>query len=264
MTPLFFIHGMWSSGRIWDDFRSFFQELGYRCYAPSLPQHFTANQVSDTAGLGLNDYRQHLEKAYRDIGEPAVIVGHSMGALLAQQLASAVRPKALVLLAPAPSSGVTLFHQDACRTLLKPLATPLFWRKAHKPSLAAARFGLFNGLPEAEHEHLYEQLCYESGQALFEIALWYLDRQQQARVDAELIDCPVLTLVGSEDRLTPSSSCKRISEQFTGTSHFHCLSGAGHWLPKANQWQSIARQIHVWLCWQQGLQSPARPTALSR
>ncbi|MDX1453564.1 MAG: alpha/beta hydrolase [Oleiphilaceae bacterium] len=254
MAPLFFIHGMLSSARIWDDFRDYFQGLGYRCHAPSLPQHFTANQASDVAGLSLKDYRHSLESAYRQLDEAPVLIGHSMGALLAQQLASQKRPKAMILLAPAPSAGVTLFHQDACRTLLKPLSTPMYWRKGFKPSLSAASFGLFNGIPQEQHAHLYDQLCYESGKSLFEIAMWYLDRNQEARVDAELIDCPVLTLVGDEDRLTSVSSCKRISEQFSGTSHFHSLSGAGHWLPKAANWQSIARQIHVWLCWQQGLQ----------
>ncbi len=257
MSPLFFVHGMWSSARIWDEFRTYYQALGYRCYAPSLPQHFTANQAQQVARLGLADYRASLETAYRQIGEPAVIIGHSMGALLAQQLASIVKPKALVLLAPAPSAGVSLFHHDACRTLMKPLSTPLFWRKGFKPSLSAAQFGLFNGIPETRHEHLYEQLCHESGQALFEIALWYLDRHQNSKVAPELVTCPVLTLVGSDDRLTPASSCKRISEQFSGTSHFHSLSHIGHWLPKATQWESIARQIHVWLCWQQGLQPKA-------
>lgn len=258
MPPLFFVHGMWSSARIWDEFRAYYQALGYRCHAPSLPEHFTANQAQNVARLGLSDYLASLEAAYQEIGEPAVIIGHSMGALLAQQLAGKVAPKALVLLAPAPSAGVSLFHHDACRTLLKPLATPLFWRKGFKPGLSAARFGLFNGIPETRHNKLYDQLCFESGQALFEIALWYLDRQHASKVSPESVRCPVLTLAGSEDRLTPSSACKRVSEQFTGTSHFHTLTGAGHWLPKAEQWQGIARQIHVWLCWQQGLQAHAR------
>lgn len=255
MSSMFFIHGMWSTPRAWDHYREFFQALGYRVHTPALVQHFTHNQAEHVAGLTLTDYLEQLERDYEAIGEPAIIVGHSMGGLLAQQLAERVSPKALVLLAPAPAYGQLNTHFSPLRTLLGQLTEPVFWRKGLKPSTEAARYGIFNCLPREEQDKQLARLCYESGEVIKEIALWFTDLKQQAKVNPEVIECPVLTLVGKEDRITPADAVKKLSKRYQRNSHFHMLSRHGHMLNCEPGWEAIAQQIHVWLCWQLGHQS---------
>jgi len=247
---------MWSTPRIWDEYVNYFQALGYKTHTPALPQHFTANQADHAADLRLKDYLSQLEYDYKRLGENAIIVGHSMGGLLAQQLAARVKPSALVLLAPAPPSGHVFFHPHSFKTLFKQLAIPLFWKKGLKPSPGAANYGLFNRIPEAQKDSMYQRLCFSSGRALFELALWYADKHRTAAVAVDDVTCPVLTLVGKDDRITPPSACKKVAELYKQKSHFHQLSQHAHMLTSEPGWEQIAQQIHVWLCWQLGNQEP--------
>lgn len=245
----------------WDEYIGFFRALGYRTYAPALPQHFTQNSPEDVAGLRLKDYVDQLERDYLACGEKPIIVGHSMGGLLAQQLAERVAPPALVLLAPAPSYGLISFDVSPLRTMFKQLLTPLFWTKGLKPGEQAVRYGIYNKVPEAEQQKLIDRLCYESGQVIREIACWFTDPSQGSRVRPENINCPVLTLVGKHDRITPAEVCRKVSQSFAHNSHFHVLSKHGHMLNCEPGWEAIAQQVHVWLCWQLGHQGNAQKAA---
>lgn len=258
MPALFLIHGMWSTPRAWDEYQAYFQNLGYRTFAPALPQHFTNNSAENMQGLSLKHYLEQLERDYlaceQACGDKPIIIGHSMGGLLAQQLAARVVPPALVLLAPAPHAGMFSLDPSPLRTMCSPLMTPLFWRRGVKLDEKGARYGLYNCLPKAEQDKQLARLCYESGQVIREIALWFSDRKGAAKVAPHKVSCPVLTLAGKEDRITPASACRKISEMYMGNSHFHELSRHGHMLNCEPGWEAIAQQIHVWLCWQLGSQ----------
>lgn len=253
MSAVFFIHGMWSTPRAWEQYEQFFQELGYRTYTPALLQHFTHNQAEQVAGLSLKDYVAQLEKDYLACDEKPIIIGHSMGGLLAQQLAERVNPPALVLLAPAPNFGMMSLNPSPVRTMMTQLVSPLFWKRGLKPTSEAARYGIYNCLPKAEQDKQIEQLCYESGQVIREIACWFTDPKRSALVNPSRVQCPVLTLAGKKDRITPAPACKKVSQMYDN-SHFHMLSNHAHMLNCEPGWEAIAKQIHVWLCWQLGHQ----------
>jgi non-heme chloroperoxidase len=52
------------------------------------------------------DYRAELETFLKTLPSKPVILGHSMGGVLAQQLAAQGLASALILVAPAPRSGI--------------------------------------------------------------------------------------------------------------------------------------------------------------
>ena len=76
-------------------------ERGYRCHAPLLAGH--GSTVQELAGTSANDILQQARAALDAIEGPLVVVGFSMGALVAGILAheQAERVRALVLLSPA-------------------------------------------------------------------------------------------------------------------------------------------------------------------
>src|SRR3546814_4497356 len=93
----------------------------------------------------------------------------SMGALLAQQLATRIQPLAMVLLTPAPPRGINALTPAVIGAFAPWMFSGMFWRNAHKPGFAHARRFAFNGVPEDRHRALYENLVHESGRAAFEI-----------------------------------------------------------------------------------------------
>ena len=101
------IHGMWGTGSYWENFRDFFEGRGYRCVVPTLRFHdMDPNGLPDPrlGTTSLPDYAADLEKLIRELNVVPILMGHSMGGLLAQILGSRGLAKALVLLTPATTS----------------------------------------------------------------------------------------------------------------------------------------------------------------
>ena len=80
------------------------------------------------------DYAADLEDELRGLAEPPILIGHSMGGLLAQMLAARMNVRALVLLAPSAPWGVlpsTAFEIASAQALY--LAGD-FWNRALEPT----------------------------------------------------------------------------------------------------------------------------------
>src|SRR5699024_3855234 len=104
------IHGTWGHGGEWDDLGAELIARGFTVDAPSLPHHGRPGEIDiwDAAQrvtrLGLLDYVDFLVDRVRRMDTPPIIMGHSLGGLLAQLVAARVEHRGLVLLAPAPAA----------------------------------------------------------------------------------------------------------------------------------------------------------------
>jgi|GEM_PF-6320872 len=257
MTTLFFVHGLWATPRIWENYQDYFSNLGYRVICPALPQHFSKNQAQHPAQLSLQNYVDQLEEDYRLVAEESnhiVIVGHGAGCVLSQQLAMRTEPDALILLAPEAAAGLGNAFPTT-RALKDICATPLFWQKGVKPSFKSTREYLFNTMTEKQAQAAYSQMCFESGLALKELWFWYLDTKNRSEIEREKIDCPIMTLAGAKDRYSSARTARRISRHLGQGRHFHRLQKFGHMIPLEDTHFEVAKQMHVWLCWQLGMQS---------
>ena len=105
---IFMIHGMWGGPWYWEKYRGVFESQGYRCVATTLPYHDMDPFGSPDPRLGtigLLGYAQALEQEVRRLGAKPILMGHSMGGLLAQMLGARGLARALVLLSPAPAAA---------------------------------------------------------------------------------------------------------------------------------------------------------------
>src|SRR5262245_18474092 len=185
--PVVLIHGTLCTGANWNRVARLLTPLGYDCLAPSLPAHDSSPDQSRRVGRqGLGDYLVFLEQivAPREDRCPPIIIVHSMGGLLAQQLAARVTPLALVLLAPAAPYGINSLSLTNAGLFLHYISNGAFWRMATSQTARAQRYA-FPGIPADRHRLLYDGLVYESGRAIFEIALWLFDLTRAAAVDAD-------------------------------------------------------------------------------
>ena len=228
---LYFIHGMWAQPRIWDTLRAHFEAEGYQTRAPALPGHDVtpADPVpDDLEDFGLRDYVAALEADLSGIEGPVVLIGHSMGGLIAQMLASRIAPAGLVLLGTAPSSSILPLAWEPLRTSWPILSQWGFWDEALPLPREAAFYGVFNGVPATEAELEYAQAVHESGKAFAEVAFGFLSGR--SRVEYDHIRCPSLVAVGTEDRITPVSISRATARRLPGMVEYREVDGAGHWL----------------------------------
>jgi pimeloyl-ACP methyl ester carboxylesterase len=251
------IHGMWGSGWYWGNFKGFFESKGYQCVVPTLRFHdMDPNGVPDPrlGTTSLLDYAEDLEKLIRELQVRPILMGHSMGGLLAQILGSRGLAKALVLLTPASPRGIIALKSSVIKSFWSSLTTWGFWRKPFRQTFDEAVYSMLNQMPSESWKSIYNQFVYESGRAAFEIGFWLFDSKMAAGVDESKITCPILIVAGKEDRITPVSVIRKVAEKYKRVSTYKEFSDHAHWVIGETGWQEIAAYIEQWL--NQALRKP--------
>ncbi|HNV55188.1 MAG TPA: alpha/beta fold hydrolase, partial [Pseudomonadales bacterium] len=109
MANLLLVHGAWHGGWCWRDLRPLLEADGHRVWAPDLPGH--GDHPLPVAQVSLQGYVESLCDLIETIGQPVVLVGHSMGGIVISQLAQQ-RPERIerlvYLTAMLPRSGQSL------------------------------------------------------------------------------------------------------------------------------------------------------------
>ncbi len=105
--PLLFVHGAFCGAWIWaEHFLPFFAERGWRALAVSLRGHGRSAGRRRLDGFGIGDYVADVAEAAAGLDPPPVVVGHSMGAVVAQRFAQTHRISGLALMSPASLLGL--------------------------------------------------------------------------------------------------------------------------------------------------------------
>lgn len=244
------IHGMWGGAWYWENFRIFFQARGYRCVAPYLRHHDVAPRSEPPAALGTTsilDYVSDMERLIDGLGQKPILIGHSMGGLIAQILGSRDLAEALVLLTPASPRGIIALTPSVIRSFRSVMLRWGFWTRPMQQTFPEAVYAMLHLLPPEEQKRTYERFVHESGQAGFEIGFWLFDGKRATAVDEKKVRCPVLIVAGAEDRITPASVAQKIHEKYGDRSTFRKLNGHAHWVMAEPGWEDVASMVQEWL-----------------
>ena len=237
-NPILFLHGMWGGSWMWDHYLSFFAGRGYTGYALNLRGHHGSKPVDDIGRVPFADYLDDARAVAASIGDP-IIVGHSMGGLLAQKLAELGDPPAVVALTPAAPRGIfPLCTLELLRVSLVHLHEFLLGRPIH-PTPAEADALLFGRIPVAERRTAFERLVPESGRMAFDVAV------AGVPVDAARVRCPMLVVAGREDRITPARMVRKIAQKYRA--ELRVYDGHAHMVLLEPGWELIAGEVASWL-----------------
>ncbi|HEY3777201.1 MAG TPA: alpha/beta hydrolase [Rhizomicrobium sp.] len=245
--PVVMVHGAFCGSWVFDAWRALFETKGFAVHTPLLRHHEPGADMNALGHTGLCDYASDLCTLIERIGGSPVVIGHSLGGLLAQMLAARTRVRALVLLAPSPPWGMlcsTGFEFASAQALYFEGA---FWRKAIAPRRRIAAEHALASVPEEQRAAILDRLVPESGQAMFEVLHWMFDLHRAAHVDARAVACPILCLAGAADRINPPETVRRIARRYGGRARYEELAGHGHWLTGEAGWEKIAGGALEWL-----------------
>ena len=105
--PLLFVHGAYTAAWCWDEyFLPWFARHGYDAHAVSLRGHGASPAPGLLDLASVDDYVADVLRAADALGEPPVLIGHSMGAIVVQRAAPRARAPAMALVAPVPPQGL--------------------------------------------------------------------------------------------------------------------------------------------------------------
>lgn len=85
MSTYILIHGSWHGGWCWEKVKRQLEAQGHTVSAPDLPGH--GLDKTPIPQITLQSYADRIGEALRDAGEPAILVGHSMGGVAITQAA---------------------------------------------------------------------------------------------------------------------------------------------------------------------------------
>lgn len=111
---LIFLHGSFCGAWVWaEHFLPHFAAAGWHCLAPSLRGHGGSGGALDASGV--DDYVADLAEAVAELSGPPILIGHSLGGLVAQRFAARQSCGGLVLLASVGPGGLgtSLAHMAA-------------------------------------------------------------------------------------------------------------------------------------------------------
>ena len=249
-STIVMIHGMCCGGWFWENYSNFFANEGYRCLTPTLRFHDvdpTERPHPHIGTVSLLDYAQDLETQILQLNTTPIIIGHSMGGLLAQILGSRGLARVLVLLTPAPPAGIIALRPSVLRGFQSGLIRWGFWRKPFRQTFMEAEYSVLNRMPHERRQEIFNRFVYESGRAASEIGFWFLDAKKAARVDGGKVRCPVLVVAGAHDRMTPASICSQVAAKYAAVATFKQFDNHSHWITAEPGWRDIAQYVAAWL-----------------
>ncbi len=222
MTPrsVLFIHGMWADHAHWNRFRRHLEGIGFDTHAVTLLFHDVPQDRNGLRSVGIMDYVAQVLRELQSLPARPIVIGHSMGALVAQKVAEQEALHALVLLAPIAPGGISPIRPSVALCASANAVDALCCRPFIIPA-RNARYGLLNTLAPRTQSVIHKSFLYESGRALRDILMG------SVVVDERRISCPVLVGVGSADRATPPAVARRIAikygaeyKEYEGQCHF--------------------------------------------
>ena len=242
------VHGANCGGWCFDIFREVFQACGFTCHAPDLIGHGAdkATGKGTLASVDMADYRAQMTAFVEALPEKPILLGHSMGAVVAQQLAADGFAEKLVLASPAPRAGIvppTDPEKKLCQDLM---SIGPFWTRAIDPDFELACFYTLNLLPKDEQQRVFDQFGPESGRALFETFFWMFDQTGATSVETDAVGCPVLCLSGAQDNIVSLETAKQTAGAYP-QSAFWKLKDHAHMLLIEPGAEKIAGRIADWL-----------------
>ena len=238
---LLFIHGAFHDARCWDHhYLPFFARHGWAAHALSLRGHGESPGDVLTDRPGLDAYAADVRDVVMSLGGDVVLIGHSMGGVLAQIVRSQLPQVAgTVLLASSPlRAPLSVILRILGRYPLALMRVQVFGDTiAGLPAYRSFFYG--RDLPQEDRDRYEAELCPESPFVLKET----FKRPPPRTPDLETR--PVLVVAGEDDWSIPMKNNRWLARVFKAP--LETVPGA-HCLMVDPNWEAGARVIEAWLC----------------
>lgn len=242
--PVLFVHGAFTGAWIWNEhFLPYFAQQGYSAFAVSLRGH-GGSEGADTLHLAsIDDYVQDVEQAIATIGEEPILVGHSMGAAVAQRCVDHVSPPALVLMASVPPTGMLMPTLSMMVREPKLFAELNLLQHLHPCfiSVESTRRALFSDeIPDELVARCFARTRVESHRAILDL-MWPSIHLAPRRPQ----ESPPLVLGAGADVIFPPTVVEATARYFDTDAKI--FPGLGHAMMLETRWRQVADHILEWL-----------------
>jgi pimeloyl-ACP methyl ester carboxylesterase len=235
--PVLLVHGMFGGAWYWENYQGLLARYGYETHAINLRGHHGSRPVPDIGKVSLDDYVTDAIEVARSLKNP-IVIGHSMGGLIAQKVAEAGLSRATVLLASAPPRWIPVVSWLLLRKQLK-YAKALFLFEPVSPDRQDADVLMFNRTPIPDREKFFPHLVPESGKAGFELSFGILG------VHASRVTAPVLVVTGLDDQFVVPRVARAIADKYHAP--LKQYNSFAHHIMTEPGWEKPATDVIHWM-----------------
>lgn len=230
-SPLLFVHGLGHGAWCWQQWMRAAAEAGHPSYALSLRGHTGSAGVLRRARLA--HYVRDVNRVARTLPDRPVLIGHSMGGLIVQQVMARYQARAGVLVA-------SIGHRPAIGSLLSVARQhPVDAAKmVAGMTLPMRREYLFEGLTDVEAAPFLARCGPESPVAQHQLVF----HRAPAR---PLGGAPMLVLGTPQDRLVPIADLRRTAKRYAAP--LVEFPGMGHDLMLDHGWERPLATMLGWI-----------------
>lgn len=241
-VPLLFVHGAWHAAWCWDEhFLGFFADKGYRALALSFRGHGGSTIAKPLRNCTVDDYLADVRSVADSLPVRPVIIGHSMGGLIAQKYLERCDAPAAVLMASMPpqgnlGSGLRWIRRRPT-LFMKMLLTGK--SLACVNTLELARENFFSAqMSDSEVMEYARRLQEESARVGLDCLLLRLPRPKR-------VTTPLLVLGADDDRAHTRKEILATARAYRVEAEF--FPAMGHDMMLEPGWTAVAERIHTWL-----------------
>ena len=236
-APVLCLHGLFAGSWVYERFLPLVAERGHPAAALSFRGHPPSPPIAAIGRTSIAAYCHDASEAARALERP-IVIGHSLGGLVALLLAARNLVRAVVLVSSAPPRGINVLSPSLLLRMPRYLPALLF-SHAFLPRPRDLDALVLNRVPPAEREPYRIRFVPDSGRAARQAALGASD------VDLGATRTPVLVVSGDEDRFVPLGVARRIAQRFDAP--LHVAHGHGHFLFGEPGWEAHAAAILDWI-----------------
>jgi pimeloyl-ACP methyl ester carboxylesterase len=255
------VHGAFTDGWSWaETFMPHFSNTGIDCYSVSLRGHGQSDGQAMLDLFGLNDFEHDVERFIEHLiteklqqGDKLVLMGSSMGGLLAQRIlarqnkALNSRIKAAVLIGSVPSTGLGTSIWQLLWQSPRLFAELVTVGLSGKPNPKFLGLLAEKPLHKQDSSLVYSHVFKESARALSELAFAPWPAMLSSAVSMpsmkpNLGNLPVLALHGNEDKMVPVNIVSSLP-----ATKLVLLDAIGHVPMMETHWQSATNCIDEFL-----------------
>lgn len=249
-STIVFVHGMFVNNVSWNEWKKYFEGLGYNVIAPANPGHagnpadLRKNVHPDLTKTGFEDVVMNIAKIIDTLPEPPIVIGHSMAGLVVQKLVEMGKAVAGVSINGAPPKNV-----------IAPLSTVrIVWpainffkgNSAYMGSREWYGRAFFNTISEKEGADAFDAIAVPESRKIGRDTVL----KSFSNVDFKKPHAPLLFIAGGKDTIFSPSLTKRISKAYkpeAGRVDYKEFSDKSHFIAGERGWQDVAGYVQQWI-----------------
>ena len=236
-APVLCLHGLFAGSWVYEELLPLIAERGHPAAALSFRGHPPAPPNASIGRTSIAAYCHDAAEAAKALDRP-IVIGHSLGGLVALLLASRNLVRAVVLVSSAPPRGISALSLPMLLRMPRYLPALLFSR-AFLPRPNDLDALVLNRVPASGRELQRVRFVPDSGRAARQAALGTSD------ADLSATRTPLLVVSGDEDRFVPLGVARRIAQRFDAP--LHVARGHGHFLFGEPGWKTHAAAMLDWI-----------------